>query len=215
MFIVPDTDGHHLEISIAPHQIKMIPNSPYTKWFGVAECIKANMMIPTTRAGATTYSPDIIKKFEQPEHCLSVRFELTFTIDNPFLPVLAVRAIRKNQQDATLFIQRLDVASMNVGYFPLNKIKPNNMEQADGIAFSLYYTLFNQPCTMNGYKAILETYLPGFLKLMMQHMNHSISSYERAVQTNETGNKPRFQYSVTPTGRQPLHPLITCQIHHP
>jgi hypothetical protein len=204
-------EGYYWEINMEADKIKFIPNSTCTKWFGVAECLRDKTMLSMSRTGAINLTPQQIDLFDKPEHCLAFRFVLVFPPGENCHPRLAVRVIRRTQTEAQSLINKLDVASMNVGSFSLNTIRANGIDQADGVPFSLYYTLFNKACTMNTYRGLLQGTLRIFLLMVYTHMNHSIASYEEAVRKKETGNIQRFKDLVRPNHREPLESRINDQ----
>ena len=78
------------------------------------------------------------------------------------------------------------------------------MLQSDGAFYPIYLNIFNKACKISQYRRVLEGCLPGFLNLIISHMNHSVESYGKAVRHGRSGNKRRFKPLVRSSGREPM-----------
>ena len=70
--------------------------------------------------GPVTLPEETIRLLNQPQYALSFRYTVTFVAGNASFPIMEIRFIQKSQEDATVFINTVDLATMHGGYFPLN-----------------------------------------------------------------------------------------------
>lgn len=124
---VPNTQGCFLEMTIIPDRLSILPNTPFTRFYGFQECLQNQSMVPYNETGAVTFSQDLINCFEHTQYCLAIRFHITFDIAEPSKPVLEARIIRRTQTDATALITTLDVVSMYGGRIPLHVLRYSNI----------------------------------------------------------------------------------------
>ena len=71
----PQYEECYIEVTLYPTSIKFLPNAPYTKWFGMRECLINETMIMHNGTQPLTLQPDELDLLQTALYSLSVRSE--------------------------------------------------------------------------------------------------------------------------------------------
>ena len=81
----PQYEECYIEVTLYPTSIKFLPNAPYTKWFGMREClINETMIMHNGTQPLTGLQPDELDLLQTALYSLSVRSENICIV--PLLP---------------------------------------------------------------------------------------------------------------------------------
>lgn len=206
-FDIDQLQGYKLVLNLRPTLLRFVTNSFFTEWYGVYELLKENTIDLVGPEGIDS-NVNHHKLFQAHPNSLSIRFEVTFPVDNPHTPQLAVRMVPRSQTDMEKYDTEIDMASMPVSYIGLMAVQAIGLNSSDGTPFSIYPTYFTEePVTMVHYKKKLESCLGHIKALIISHYDHDISSYKKAVKRGKTSNSYRFDTLVKSNKRKATSPV--------
>ena len=120
---IPNTEGFFLEVNLEPGALVFLPNTPFTRWFGLQEGIQTGTMVPHNKDGPVTLSNEQRNSFAHSQYGLSIRYAISYAEENNCVPIVDIRVIQRTQTSASAFLTTLDVATMSGGYIPVNILR--------------------------------------------------------------------------------------------